>query len=115
MPYLLKRATVVVAVTIAAAALAGPATATPLGMSELAKNKELAEGAKNHGAMVSEAAKQLGGASTHYVGTLNSESSLSSSVSSSSSVPEPGTLLFLAGGLFGLASWRRWSHEDQAV
>ena len=101
---LLKNATLFAAVSIVAAALAGKAIATPLGMSEIAKNKELnvAQEVKNHGAIVSEAAKQQGGG----VSSLNSQSTLVAA-SSSQTVPEPGTVLLLGAGFSALVLWRQ--------
>jgi hypothetical protein len=107
MTYLLKNATLFVGAAIVAIALADPAIATPLGVSEIAKTKELtvAEGTKNHGAIVSEAARQHGGG----VSSLNSQST--SAASSSQSVPEPGTLLLLGTGFFSLMLWQRVRHR----
>jgi len=101
---LLKNAALFAAVSIVATALAGQAIATPLGVSEIAKNKELtvAQEVKNHGAMVSEAAKQQGGG----VSSLNSQSTLVAA-SSSQTVPEPGTVLLLGAGFSALVLWRQ--------
>ena len=104
MSYVVKKSILFVAVSIVATALAGPAIATPLGVSELATNKDVtvAEGAKNHGAMVSEAAKHQGGGIT----SLNSQTIIVASTSSQS-VPEPGTLLLLGAGFSTLGLWHQ--------
>lgn len=126
----LRKASLLVGVSIAAAVgFAGMANATPFGVSEIARNHELDEGAKNHGAIVSEAAKHHGGGvsllnsqstfSSSQGISLNSQSTVSSqntlspetafsspqSVSSPQSIPEPGILLMLSAGLCGVALW----------
>ena len=76
MAFSLRQATLLVGVSIAATVgLASMANAIPLGVSEIAKNHELDEGAKNHGAVVSEAAQHHGGG----VSQLNSQNTFSSS------------------------------------
>ena len=58
--------------------ISGIAYALPFGVSEIAKHHELtAEGAKNHGPIVSEAAKQQSrGAPVNYHGSLSSTESV---------------------------------------
>jgi hypothetical protein len=100
----LKSAALLVGLSIALG-LAGTANATSLGISQIAKNHEYnGEEYKNHGAIVSEAAKHHGQMSSGtYQGTVQN------TVSSLQSVPEPGSLLLLGASLLGLALWQlRW-------
>jgi PEP-CTERM motif len=104
----LKNAMLLVGLSIAAVGLSGIANATPFGMSEIAKNHEFDAGAKNHGAVVSEAAKHHGGGNQQgALVSVNSQGNLSAAQSASSpqSVPEPGTLLLLGAGLLSLVVW----------
>ncbi|HKY72641.1 MAG TPA: PEP-CTERM sorting domain-containing protein [Nitrospira sp.] len=109
----------VVALAVFLTGFANIGNATPFGMSEIAQNHDLDEGAKNHGAVVSEAARHHGGGASaqSYVASVNSQSTLLSSqtISSSVSVPEPSTWLLLGGALLGLAPWRRYSRDDHPV
>ena len=134
------KATLLVGVSLAAAiGLAGMANAIPFGVSEIAKNHELDEGAKNHGAVVSEAAKHHGGGvsqlnsqstfsssqgiSLNSQSTFSSQNTLSSetaffttqSVSSPQSIPEPGILLMLSAGFGVVALWHFRSRRSAAV
>ena len=106
----LKSATLLVGLSIALG-LAGTANANSLVISEIAKNHEYnGEEYKNHGAIVSEAAKQHGQwSSGTYQGTVQN------TVSSLQSVPEPGSLFTLGAGLLGLALWQLRVRRHMAV
>ena len=106
----LKRAALLIGISIALG-LAGAANATSLGISEVAKNHEYnGEEYKNHGAIVSEAAKHHGQLrSGTYLSSETYQGTVQNTVSSLQSVPEPGSLLLLGASLLGLALWQlRW-------
>lgn len=112
--------TALVALAVVLTGFANIGNATPFGMSEIAQNHDLDEGAKNHGAVVSEAARHHGGGASalNHVGSVNSQStSLLSAqdISSSVSVPEAPTWLLLGAALLGLASCRPYSRGGHAV
>lgn len=129
----LRNATLLVSLSIAATVgFSGIAGAAPLGIDDIAKNRELDEGVKNHGAVVSEAARHHGGGnsarrSSGSIAPLNSGSTLAvggtlfsaehspgvvallasqNTLSSPQSIPEPRTLLLLCAGFWLITASR---------
>ena len=125
MPSSMRKSTLLLVSCIAAAAgFVDIGNATPFGIDAIARNHELDEGAKNHGAVVSAAAKHHGGGvSTEPLGEglapVNFQSTISSSASSLqivrategvslTTIPEPGIFLLLSTGLVGFLLWSLW-------